>query len=550
MLAQINTTVGAIKDNLDKIIETIDRAKNEDVDLVVFPELTITGYPPKDLLSHKWFIENNKLALNEVIKHTENIGVVCGFADENPAETGKDCFNSAALLYNRGIILQHNKCLLPTYDVFDEGRYFEPSHEVNIVEFKGVKVGLAICEDMWVYNVLESKQIYDFDPIEEMAKLRMELLIVINASPFNEGKRELKNEMISETAKRHVLPIVNVNLVGGNDGLIFDGASNCFDKYGNIVAQSPDFVEDFSVCEYRDGDIKGEIKIETTPNEERTVEALCLGLKDYMRKCGFKKVVIGLSGGIDSALTAAIAVRTLGNENVIGVSMPSQYSSQHSKDDAEILAKNLGIKYVQIPIKSIFDKYCDSLSEEFKGLQQDLTEENIQARVRGTLLMAFANKFGAMVLATGNKSELAVGYCTLYGDMCGGLCILADVPKTMVYKLSHFINREKEIIPHNSIIKPPSAELRPDQKDTDSLPEYDILDAILKAYIEDDKSLREIVDMGYEEKLVKRVLRMINLNEYKRQQASVALKVTTKAFGYGRRFPIATGGDFIDKMMK
>lgn len=549
LLAQINTIVGNIKENVEKMIAVIAQAKNDGINIVVFPELSITGYPPKDLLEYGWFVDNNKIALKKIAEHTNGIGVICGYVESNPKKEGKNIYNSAAFLYNGEIILQHNKCLLPTYDVFDEGRYFEADRRVQAIDFMGVKIGVAICEDIWNDKIYWSRRKYQYDPIEEMAKLGIVLLIVINASPFTIGKRELKNEMISNTAKRFSLPIVNVYLVGGNDGLIFDGASNCFDRKGNVAAQARDFCEEYLTVEYKDGTFYGEMRPQITLTEELLVEAITLGLKDYVQKTGFKKAAVGLSGGIDSAVTAVLAVKALGKENVLGVSMPSQFSSQGSKDDAKALAENLGIRFTQISIESIFNNFCDSLKDEFKGTPHDITEENIQARIRGVLLMAISNKFNYLILATGNKSELAVGYCTLYGDMCGGIAPIADVPKTLVYKMASFINREKVIIPHNTMIKPPSAELRPEQKDTDTLPPYEILDPILTAYIEEHKSPEEIIAMGFEENVVRWVLRKINLNEYKRQQAAVALKVTTKAFGYGRRFPIAVGGDFINKLI-
>lgn len=549
LLAQINTTVGAVEGNLKKIIKVIQRAKEHKIDLVVFPELTIPGYPPKDLLDFEWFIENNKLAIEQIAKLTDGIGVIVGFADTNPEKKGKSIFNSAAFLYNGQVIHHHHKCLLPTYDVFDEGRYFEAATQANVVNFKAAHIGIAICEDIWNDKSYWTKQPYKFDPVEEMAKKGIDVLIAIHASPFYTGKRELKNEMLSNLAKRFSLPIINVNLVGGNDGLIFDGASTCFDRMGEIVVQARDFCEDFIVCEYENRQLKGLIKEQTAPGEERIFKAICLGLKDYVSKCGFKKVVIGLSGGIDSAVTAAIAAEALGKENVIAASMPSKFSSHHSVDDARTLAKNLGIKIAPIPIQNICDGFTKSLEKIFSGAKPDITEENIQARIRGTLLMALANKYNLLVLATGNKSELAVGYCTLYGDMCGAIAPLGDVPKTLVYKLAHYINRKQEIIPKNTIEKPPSAELRPDQKDTDSLPPYNILDPILNAYIEEHKSVEEIIAIGLDEKTVRWTVRKINLSEYKRQQAPIALKITSKAFGYGRRFPIATEGDFVENLL-
>jgi len=578
-LAQINTTVGAIARNADLAIATIARARDAGADLVVFPELTLPGYPPLDLLNRRSFVTHNLEALERLAAATaQGPAVIVGFVQRRETETGKDLLNAAALCDQGQIRSVHGKSLLPTYDVFDEARYFDPAPEVKPAEFNGFRIGLSICEDIWndamYWRLRQRRRQYDFDPIKDLARQGVDFLINIAASPFTEGKRALKHEMFSATAKRHGLPLVHVNLVGGNDNLIFDGASNVFDSHGQIVAQASDFQESLLLFDIETvlkkqtepGDNSGDAPpaepensstpalplihpgatlIESTIRDgiESVCEALILGIRDYVHKCGFRSVILGLSGGIDSAVTAALAVRALGKEQVHGVAMPSHFSSNHSVKDAQALAENLEIDFQIVPIKDVYDSYLETLKPVFKDSPFGVAEENLQARTRGNILMAFANKFGHLLLSTGNKSEMAVGYCTLYGDMSGGLAVLSDVPKVMVYELAHHLNRGKEVIPRNSIAKPPSAELRPNQKDSDSLPPYDILDPIIRAYVEEGLYVREITERGYDGPIVERVISMIERNEYKRRQAPIGLKVTHRAFGYGRRIPVARGRD-------
>ncbi len=549
-LAQINTTVGAIARNADLIIDTLKQAADGGADLVVFPELTLTGYPPLDLLDRPSFITHNLQQLERVAKETAKLpAAIIGFVHRDNSRQGTGLFNAAALI-NKGEIRDiRHKSLLPTYDVFDEMRYFDAAYENPLIEFNGIRIGLSICEDIWndaLFWGRSTRQLrYIQDPVENHAKAGCDLMINLAASPFTEGKRKIKRQMFSAVAKRHNTPLVCVNLVGGNDSLIFDGWSNVFDTKGRITHQAPDFETSLTFWDYDKKNPPAENTREPEPRSELSaiLEALTLGISDYFAKTGFKSTVIGLSGGIDSALTAALAVRALGSENVCGVAMPSDYSSQHSIDDAKALAENLGIEFHIIPIKAAYQAQLQMLAPLFKDLPFGVAEENLQARVRGNILMAISNKFGGLLLSTGNKSELAVGYCTLYGDMNGGLAVLSDVPKIMVYELSELINAEREIIPRNTITKPPSAELRPDQKDSDSLPDYAILDPIIRAYVEEGLYVDEIVERGYERPTVERVIRMIERAEYKRRQAATGLKVTHRAFGYGRRMPVARGRD-------
>jgi len=539
-LAQINTVVGNLKSNSEKILINIQKAKKLEADLIIFPELSITGYPPKDLIEHTWFVRKNIECLKQIAAQCEGITVIIGYIDFAQETEGKKLYNSAAVLRDGRIFSCHPKTLLPTYDVFDEGRYFAVSNENNPVELFGKRFGISICEDIWNDKLYWGHfREYPRDPIEELARKGIDILINISASPFTLNKRSIKLEMFRKTVKRYNVPLIHVNLVGGNDSLIFDGWSFVMDSDGEILAQTTDFDEDFIIYDFE----KKETEIHSVSDEgcERLYRALVLGLKDYTLKCGFKKVLIGLSGGIDSAIVAVLAVAALGRNNVVGVSMPSQFSSPESKGDAEGLAKNLGIDFKVIPIESIYHSYIETLALHFVGTPFGIAEENIQARIRGNLLMALSNKFGYLVLSTGNKSELAVGYCTLYGDMSGGLAVISDVPKTMVYELARYINREKEII-HKAIIeKLPSAELRPNQKDTDSLPEYSILDPVIRAYVEEHKSVDEIAGSELDVEFVRRIINMIDRNEYKRRQAAPGLKVTGRAFGEGWRMPIARG---------
>lgn len=542
-LAQINPTVGAFKENVDKICAFIDRARAKDSDLVVFPEMCVIGYPPRDLLERRGFISDNLKALDTIRNYTDDIAVIVGFVDINNDKKGKRLYNASAFIENKMIRSKHYKTLLPNYDVFDERRYFEPAQSVSLAEYQGLKFGITICEDIWNSEDMRMRAIYHVDPVKELSTMGAAFIINISASPFENGKADIRRSLIVNLAGKYKIPFIYVNQVGGNDDLIFDGNSVAVDADGKIVAQGVSFDEDIFLVEMKDKDCKVIDKCVSALSAGSGIgaifRALVLGLRDYVRKCGFKKVVLGLSGGVDSAVVASIASYALGSDNVVGVAMPSIYSSDESLEDARMLAKNLGIHFKVIPITEVHSAYTKTLEYEFKDLSHDVTEENLQARIRGNIVMALSNKFGYLVLTTGNKSELSVGYCTLYGDMCGGLAVISDVPKMMVYDLAGFINSEKEIIPLSTIEKAPSAELRPDQKDQDSLPPYPILDGILKAYIEENKTLGEITSMGYEEKLVCEIIKKVNGNEYKRKQAAPGLKVTSKAFGTGRRIPIA-----------
>ena len=542
-LAQINPTVGDLTGNAARILAAYRRGVEAGVEIVVFPELAITGYPPRDLLHKSRFIPDNLAVLERLAVATGETGLLVGFVGRNDRQPGREATNSVALLQHGKILATRAKMLLPTYDVFDEDRYFEPAQENAPVDFNGQKIGLTICEDVWNDEAFWDERRYLRNPARELVEAGAEILFNVSASPWHLGKDRLRVEMLSSLVAQIRRPFVYCNAIGGNDELLFDGASLAFDAAGRLITQGAMFREDFLLL---DTDTAAPITPTSLADEEALYRALVLGVRDYFQKCGFQSAVLGLSGGIDSALTAVIAVEALGAENVRGVSLPSQYSSQGSLDDARILAENLGIRYDIVPIQPVFEPVKGQLAGIFTGRAEDTTEENIQARLRGVILMAMSNKFGSLLLTTGNKSELAVGYCTLYGDMCGGLAVISDVPKTMVYRLSEWINRDREIIPRASITKPPSAELRPDQTDQDSLPPYDVLDAILEAYVVGGKSRAEIVAAGFEQPTVDRVARLIDLNEYKRRQAAPGLKITSKAFGVGRRMPIAQryrGGD-------
>jgi NAD+ synthase (glutamine-hydrolysing) len=506
-------------------------------DIAVFPELCLTGYPPRDLLGLHGFVESNLRALLEIAAHTDQLGVVVGFVDRNRKKEGRDFHNAAAFLADGKVQAVIHKTLLPTYDVFDEDRYFEPSGRVQIVNFRGHTLGISICEDAWNSEDFWSKPLYSTDPIRNQVEQGANLLINISASPFEMEKPKFRFQMLQDHVRRHRIPLVYVNLVGGNDDLLFDGNSLALGKNGNVIAQGKSFAEDLLFVDSNSTDDHGYNEGETLQN---LFQALVMGTRDYANKCRFKSAVLGLSGGIDSSIVACIAAEAFGPQHVVGVSMPSMYSAQESFDDARLLARNLGIHFETIPIRPLFHQFEESLAPVFAGRPQDETEENLQARIRGTILMALSNKFGHLVLGTGNKSELAAGYCTLYGDMVGGLAVISDVPKTMIYKLAAYINRQKEIIPRNTIERPPSAELRPNQTDQDSLPEYEILDGILQLRVEEQMSVEEIVARGYERQTVEKVIRLIHVNEYKRRQAATGLKVTTRAFGTGRRMPIAS----------
>jgi len=548
-LAQINPTVGDFEQNVKKICRFINTAKKR-ADLIVFPEMCIVGYPPKDLLELSGFVDSNLKALEEVKKNVTGISAIVGFVDRNVGHRGKNLYNAAAYINNKEIISRHYKSLLPTYDVFDEDRYFEPAHSISLAKISGRRSGISICEDAWGANVVWPGKIHHKDPVESMVRQGAEIIINISASPFTIGKQDERLKMLTSHAKKYNVPIIFVNQIGGNDDLVFDGNSLVINKKGVIVDRALSFEEDLLMVEFKGPDISagdskpGSVGKRTQAGAgedeiESVFKALVLGTRDYVRKCGFKKAVIGLSGGIDSAVTAVIAARALGKGKVLGVTMPSGFSSKGSVKDSKALAKRLGIAFENIPIKSVYNAYTRTLSDMFTGLPFDVTEENLQARIRGKILMAISNKYGYLVLTTGNKSELAVGYCTLYGDMCGGLAVISDIPKTMVYDIAEYINRKKEIIPIDTIEKPPSAELRPDQKDQDSLPPYDILDGVLRAYVEESKDIDDIVGIGFNETLVKDIIKKVDTNEYKRKQAAPGLKVTSKAFGTGRRMPLA-----------
>jgi len=538
-LAQLNPTVGDIQGNMLKMMDTWELGSRENSDLVVFPELFLPGYPPRDLLERDWFIEQNHLALRKLIDISikySHTGILFGIPQINNG-IGKGLYNSALLVYQGQILASQHKTLLPVYDVFDEARYFEPAPTIFTVPFKEEVLGISICEDAWNDPQLwNSQSIYSFNPIAALAAQGATLLINISASPFHAGKEETRYRLICHHARRHSLPFIYVNQVGANDELIFDGRSMCIDRSGRPLLIAPAYEEYQATVDTR---MPGsEIQL-AGYGIESVYRALVLGINDYARKCGFKKVLIGLSGGIDSALTACLAVQALGSENVRAVSMPSPFSSSGSVSDSQKLAQNLGIECNVLPIAEIYQSYIRTMDDALNVKSTGITLENIQARIRGNILMALSNKYGYLLLSTGNKSELAVGYCTLYGDMSGGLNVLADVPKTMVYDLAHYINRDGELIPQEILSKPPSAELKPGQTDQDELPPYDILDRILHYYIEEGYSPQEIIELGFEPVTVKWVVQTVDQNEYKRRQAAPGLKITAKAFGMGRRMPIA-----------
>jgi NAD+ synthase (glutamine-hydrolysing) len=535
-LAQINPTVGDLAGNQAKILAAYRRGVEAGADIVVVPELAVTGYPPRDLLLKKSFIAGNLAVLEQLAAATAQTALLVGYVGEHRERPGREVTNSVALLQNGKIAATRVKSLLPTYDVFDEDRYFEPAQENTPVPFDGKKIGLTVCEDIWNDEDFWPERRYRSNPPLELAAAGARVLFNVSASPWHAGKEETRFRMLQSMAAKAGRPVLFCNQVGGNDELVFDGGSLAFNGAGELIAQGAMFAEDFVMV---DTEAKAGIARARRPDEENIHDALVLGLRDYLHKCGFKSAVLGLSGGIDSALVACLAAEALGPENVRGVSLPSQFSSKGSLADAKILAQNLGIRYEVIPIQSEFETLKKELQPAFAGKPEDTTEENMQARLRGVILMALSNKFGALLLTTGNKSELAVGYCTLYGDMCGGLAVISDVPKTTVYKLAKWINRKKEIIPESSITKAPSAELRPNQTDQDSLPPYDVLDAILDAYVVQGRTPGEIVKAGFDAATVQRVVRLIDANEYKRRQAAPGLKVTSKAFGVGRRMPIA-----------
>ncbi len=535
-LAQLNPTIGDFAGNEAKILAAYRRGVVAGVDLVACTELSTTGYPPRDLLLRQSLSAQNLALLGRLAAATGPVGLLVGCVGENATRPGREVTNAAALLQQGSILATRTKTLLPTYDVFDEDRYFQPAGDNTPVEFNGHKLGLTICEDIWNDEDFWPERRYRSNPPVELAAAGAEVILNISASPWHLGKNQTRFEMLRRLAVKTERPVLFCNQAGGNDELVFDGASLAFNGQGELVAHARLFAEDFVIV---DTGSRARLAPPALVDEALVYEALVLGLRDYFAKCGFRRAVLGVSGGIDSALVACLAVAALGAENVRVLSLPSQFSSPGSLADARLLAGRLGVQYDVLPIQKAFAAVRDELKPLFGDRPEDTTEENVQARLRGVLLMALSNKFGGLLLTTGNKSELAVGYCTLYGDMCGGLAVISDVPKTMVYRLARWINREREIIPLASITKPPSAELRPNQTDQDTLPPYDVLDAILDAYVVRGRSAAEIIAAGFDEATVRRVVRLIDVSEYKRRQAAPGLKVTTKAFGVGRRIPIA-----------
>lgn len=537
----MNPTVGDLAGNADLILDVARRASAAGARLVVFPELSLTGYPPRDLVEKPSFVDRTEEQLQRLARETADLdaSLICGYVGRTAAQTGKTVTNSAAVIERGEVVFRQSKMLLPTYDVFDETRYFLPAEHQSLCRIQGKTVALTICEDAWNDKQYWERRLYRRDPVEELAAQGAELLISINASPYHMGKRALRREIFTASARRHAAPVVYVNQVGGNDQLVFDGSSFAIGADGRVIASGPSFREDLVLVDTETG--AGDLRENFADECEAVYEALVLGTRDYLRKCGFRRVLLGLSGGIDSSLTAVIAADAVGRENVVGVGMPGPYSSEGSLVDARALAVNLGLRFEVVSITEVYEKYLQVLDPLFNGASQDVTEENLQARLRGVTLMALSNKWRALVLTTGNKSEIAVGYCTLYGDMIGGLAVISDVPKTLVYELSRIANRRHPgAIPEAVFTKPPSAELRPDQKDSDSLPGYDVLDVILRGCVEDNLTPSEIADAnGLPIQLVREIVNKVDRNEYKRQQAAPGLKVTTKAFGIGRRFPIA-----------
>jgi len=535
-ISQINTTVGDFEGNSDKIVDAWRHADEAGAELIVLPELALCGYPPRDLLSKPAFLRQNQVALERLAKRGGRAVAVVGYASVNETNSGRPARNSAAVLRDGQVAALRHKTLLPTYDVFDEDRYFEPATDNTPVEILGKKIGITICEDIWNDEVFLNDRRYGRSPTDELTDGGAEILLNLSASPWNLGKEHSRHVLLSQLSTKAGCPVVYCNLVGGNDELVFDGGSQYYNGHGVLGASGEMFAEDLLLVDTETIVPKSS---DTSGDDEKIHKALSLGVRDYLHKCGFASAVIGLSGGIDSAVTAAVAVDALGPENVRGVAMPSQYSSQGSLEDAKKLANALGIQYDVVAIEPVFEQLKSQLGKIFEGLNEDTAEENMQARIRGNILMSMSNKFSSLLLTTGNKSELAVGYCTLYGDMCGGLAVISDLPKTKVYSLAKWINRDREIIPESTLTKPPSAELRPGQVDQDSLPPYDTLDSILDAYVVDGQDAESIIASGHDKVTVERIIRLINLNEYKRRQAAPGIKITSKAFGVGRRIPVA-----------
>jgi NAD+ synthase (glutamine-hydrolysing) len=545
-IAQINPTVGDLEGNLALVRRELDRGREQGASLVVFPELCLTGYPPRDLLEIRSFLREADEALRELAGGVGETGALVGTVIRNPHREGRRLQNAAVLLHRGEEVARRAKTLLPTYDVFDEDRHFEPAAECHPVTWEGLSWGITICEDIWDEILHGDQRLYSRDPVQELVDVGAQIIVNISASPFSLGHPEVRREVVRDKAAGHRVPLIMANQVGGNDELIFDGSSLAFRMDGTLAAEGRDFAGDFLLLELDPHSLglelvsRGSNGLDRDGTEESALyRALTLGTRDFSAKCGFSRAITGLSGGIDSSLTACVAVEALGAENVLGVAMPSPYSNQSSAEDARELAKRLGMEFREIPMSGAYGALLESLGEGFDQDRPDVAEENLQARIRASILMAISNKEGRLLLSTGNKSELAVGYCTLYGDMAGGLAVIADVPKTMVYRLSRWINRERETIPASILEKPPSAELKPNQIDQDTLPPYEELDRILQAYVEDGMELAEIVEMGLPEPTVRRVLEMIMRSEHKRRQAAPGLRVTSKAFGVGRRMPIA-----------
>ncbi|MFH1018772.1 MAG: NAD+ synthase [Pseudomonadota bacterium] len=535
-LAQINTSVGAVAQNAGRISRFLDDARAKGADLTVFPELALIGYPPQDLLDREGFVTGSLEVLKRLARDHKADDFILGFAEPG-GKTGKGLFNSAAFVSGGKVEFTQSKRLLPTYDVFDERRYFDAGQKSRCVKIGGKSVGITICEDIWTEPEFLGRALYVQNPAEDLKKEGAELLVNISASPYHDGKQEVRERLTQKLSRAHHLPLIYVNLVGGDDELLFDGGSFAMDPSGKVIARARVFTEDLIVVDLDRG--AGEMREWPDGTPAWQAEALIMGLRDYVRKCGFAKAVLGLSGGIDSALVVLLAVEALGARNVLAVSMPSQFTAPETRRDAEEMARKLNIGFLTIPIEPVTSAYENALASAFQGAPRDVTEENIQARVRGNLLMALSNKFGCLVLSTGNKSELAVGYCTQYGDMAGGLAVISDLPKGSVYEVTRHLNRKWNAIPESVFNRPPTAELRPDQKDEDSLPPYAILDPILQRYVEENACEDAIAKAGFDSAVVKRVARMVDRNEFKRKQAAPGLRLSRKAFGVGRRMPIA-----------
>jgi NAD+ synthase (glutamine-hydrolysing) len=543
-LAQINTTVGDLAGNRRRILDAYAELVRRGAELVIFPELVTCGYPPRDLLFKRHFVPDVEISMKAIAEKVGDVPALVGTVESNPGGTGRSFFNSAAFCHQGKVASFARKCLLPTYDVFDEDRYFEPATQPTVIVHNGVRIGVTICEDIWTHPMISTRRLYNgLDPVKQLAAQRCDLMVNLSASPWDFGKSDVRQTLVTDAARALACPVAYVNAVGGNDELIFDGRSLVSDPSGRVTAGLAAFAEDLVVADTAPGPAALSLTFEQ-PEMADILSALTLGLRDYAHKVGFRTALIALSGGIDSAVVGAIAAAAFGPENVIGVSLPSEISSQHSRDDAVLLARNLGIRLESIGINEVVASCEAALGPVFAGRPRDVAEENIQARVRGVLMMALSNKFGSLLLTTGNKSEMAVGYCTLYGDMCGGLAVISDVFKTQVYALANWINADARRsgrtppIPQSSIDKLPSAELRPNQTDQDSLPPYDVLDAVLKGYVEEGLSSRDLVAQGFSEAIVGDVVRKVDLNEYKRKQAAPGLKITPLAFGVGRRIPI------------